>query len=51
MSYRQREGVGLSLHSFFTSTADGCVWLTPRERARTATVHKAVWGPEVSLEG
>ena len=51
MSYRQNEGVEVSLHSFFTSTADGSVWLAPRERARTLTVHKAVWGPKVSLEG
>jgi len=29
MSFRQREGVEVSLHSSFTSTADGGVWLTP----------------------
>lgn len=44
MSYQQREGVKISLHSSFTPTADGGVWLPPGERARTPTVHKAAWG-------
>lgn len=50
MSYRQRDGVQVSLHSFFTSKADGGVWLTPRKESDFHLYTRLFGGPKISLE-